>query len=74
MNARTSLIVWLVLKRATTRLPSANLIWREVDGRESSTVIVLGTVVVAVLEAAAAGVMSEGAEFSEGAARVLPPP
>jgi hypothetical protein len=67
MNALTSLIVWLVLKRATKRLPSANLIWREVDGKESSTVIVLGA--VAVLEAAALEVL-----LSEGATRVLRSP
>lgn len=67
MNARTSLIVWVVLKRATNRLPSANLIWREVDGKESSTVIVLGAVVI--LEAAALEVL-----LSEGGARVLRSP
>jgi len=67
MNARTSLIVWLMLKRATKRLPSANLIWREVDGKESSTVIVLGA--VSVLEAAALEVL-----LSEGATRVLRSP
>ena len=58
MNVRTSPIVWLVLKRAIKQLPSVNLIWREVDGKESSTVIVL--VAVAVLEAGPIEVVSEG--------------
>lgn len=76
MNARTSAIVWLVLKCATMRLPSTNLICREVDGKESSTVIVTVLEAVSVLEAAAAAeVASGGVELlSEGVPRVFAAP
>lgn len=76
MNARISPTVWVVLKRATMRVPSANLNWIEVDGEAASNerpLLVFAVVVVVVVVVTV--VVGSGMESSEDPLpRTLPTP